>query len=119
MSLSNNTDTIRSDVYKCLSSNGIKIRKDCIYIDGSSVKLFIKALTDDSPSRQFSMRLSDKFIVCDDDNTIKFDMIPFKGDIEVPKLSNEELEEIRENYYKYLLEIGEITEEEMQEALAD
>jgi hypothetical protein len=76
-------------------------------------------LTDESPSRQFSMKIGDNFIVCDNNNNTQFDMSPFKSDIKVPKLSNKELKEKQENYYKYLLEIGEITEEEMQKSLAE
>jgi len=110
MSLSSNTDAICSDVYKCLSSNGIKIKKDCVFIDNSSGELFVKALTDESPSRQFSMKIGDNSIVCDDNHNIQFDMSPFKGDIVVPKLS----EDAKNRYYEDFF-----GEEEMQESLAE
>ena len=117
MSLSTNTDAICNDVYECLSSNGINLKKDCVFIDNSSGELFVKALTEDSPSRQFSMKIGDDSIVCDDDNSISFDMSPFKKVMEFSDLSEEELLETRTNYYSYLVEIGEMTEEEMEEAL--
>jgi hypothetical protein len=122
MSFASNMDAIYNDVYKCLSSNGINIKENHIYMESSSGETIVKAITEDTPPRQFSMRLSDEFIVCDDDNTLKFDMTPFKGSIKFPTLSEEELKKQREDYHDYLKELaesGEITLEELEEELKD
>ncbi len=119
MSFASNMDAIYDDVYRCLTANGVNIKENCIYMENSSGETIVKAISEDTPPRHFSMRLSDKYIVCDDDNAIKFDLSPFKKGMEFSDLTEEELQETRENYYNYLIEIGEMTEEEKEEALKE
>lgn len=117
MSFASNMDEIYNDVYKCLTSNGVNVKENCIYMESSSGETVVKAITEDTPPRQFSLRLSDKFIVCEDESTIKYDISPFKKKMQFSSSSEVELLARRKRYYSYLVEIGEMTEDEMEEEL--
>lgn len=122
MSLFSNAEAICDDVYRCLSANGVNINKNAIYIDYFSKGLFVRALTNEEPVRRFSMRLSDKYIVCDNDTKVKFDLSPFKHKIEFKERpERDRKEEIAEEkeYINELFLNGEIKEEELIEELEE
>ena len=120
MSFEENIDNVCEDIFNCLVSNGYSVDKKGVYISYEDMsKLVVKAITNDNPLLHFSMKLAETYLVCDEDKTIRLDTTNFKSDIEFKPLSKEEQDEKWKVYNEYLYEIGDITEEELSEALKE
>ena len=120
MSLGNNIDRICKDIHRCLIENGYDVEEKGVYIKADELSnLLVNATTNDAMMLHFSMKLSDKYLICKEDNRIKLDTTKFKSSLPIKPLTKEEAEQKWIAYNEYLFEIGDITEDELEKALAE